>query len=76
MFLASDDADRLGVGDGAPVLVRSDHGEMRAHVHLANVRPGNVQVLFPEGNVLLPMGRRDVRSGVPDYTTSVDLEPI
>jgi hypothetical protein len=35
--------------------------------------PGNVQVMFPEGNVLLPMGRRDAPSGVPDYTTLVTI---
>jgi hypothetical protein len=29
--------------------------------------------MFPEGNVLLPMGRRDAPSGVPDYTTLVTI---
>ena len=71
--LVSDaDADRLGLADGARVVVRSDHGELRAHVHRAPLRPGNVQVFYPEGNVLLPGGRRD-RSGVPDYNTTVEL---
>lgn len=76
LFLAAGDAADLGVRDGAPVVVRSDHGTMRARVHVADVRPGNVQVLFPEGNVLLPMGRRDPVSGVPDYTTTVDVEAL
>ena len=38
------------------------------------LRPGNVQVFYPEGNVLLPGGHRD-RSGVPDYNTTVELVP-
>jgi hypothetical protein len=31
-------------------------------------------MFYPEGNVLLPGGRRD-RSGVPDYNTTVELLP-
>ena len=68
------DADRLGLADGAPVLLRSSHGELHALVHRAPLRPGNVQVFYPEGNVLLPGGYRD-RSGVPDYNTTVEVVP-
>ena len=48
---------------------------MAARVHVAPIRAGNVQVFFPEGNVLLPAGIRDPESGVPDYTTRVDIIP-
>jgi molybdopterin-dependent oxidoreductase alpha subunit len=74
VFVSDVDADRLGLADGARVLVRSSHGELRGLVHRAPLRPGNVQVFYPEGNVLLPGGRRD-RSGVPDYNTTVELVP-
>jgi molybdopterin-dependent oxidoreductase alpha subunit len=74
VFVSDADADRLGLADGARVLVRSSHGELQAHVHRAPLRPGNVQVFYPEGNVLLPGGRRE-RSGVPDYNTTVELVP-
>ena len=59
LLLAAEDAEALKLADGAPVLVRSEHGELKARVHLAPIRPGNVQVFFPEGNVLLPHGMRD-----------------
>jgi predicted molibdopterin-dependent oxidoreductase YjgC len=75
LFLANADADVLRLGHGDPVLVRSAHGEMRARVHLAPIRPGNVQAFFPEANVLLPAGTRD-SSGVPDYNTIVDILPL
>jgi anaerobic selenocysteine-containing dehydrogenase len=74
VLISDADADRLGLADCAPVLVRSSHGELRAHVHRAPLRPGNIQVFYPEGNVLLPGGHRD-RSGVPDYNTTVELVP-
>jgi predicted molibdopterin-dependent oxidoreductase YjgC len=75
VLLNEADARALGVHDGARVTIRSEHGEMAARVHVAPIRAGNVQVFFPEGNVLLPVGIRDAASGVPDYTTRVDIVP-
>jgi predicted molibdopterin-dependent oxidoreductase YjgC len=74
LFMASSDIDGLGLRDGDRVVVRSDHGEMRARLHESPLRPGNVQVFFPEGNVLLSGGRRDPASGVPDYNAVVTVE--
>ena len=70
------DARDLAVESGTAVRLRSEHGEMAARVHVAPIRAGNVQVFFPEGNVLLPTGIRDPESGVPDYTTRVDVLPV
>ena len=75
LLMAEPDAVRLGLAPGDPVVVRSDHGELRARVHHAPIRPGNVQVFFPEGNVLLAAGRRDPDSGVPDYNALVEVQP-
>jgi anaerobic selenocysteine-containing dehydrogenase len=75
LFMAPADIDALGLRDGAAVVVRSDHGEMRTRLHSSPLQPGNVQVFFPEGNVLLRMGRRDPASGVPDYNAIVTVEP-
>jgi predicted molibdopterin-dependent oxidoreductase YjgC len=75
LFISESDAATLGVRDGAPVVVRSDHGVLHARVHMARIAPGNVQVFFPEGNVLVPAGRRDPASDVPDYNAIVTVEP-
>jgi molybdopterin-dependent oxidoreductase alpha subunit len=75
LLIAREDAEQLGLPEGAPVLVRSEHGELAARLQVAPIRPGNVQVFFPEGNVLLPHGRRDPGSGVPDYNTEVEIRP-
>src|SRR5207237_88380 len=74
LFMHEDDARELGVAEGDRVVVRSDHGELAARVHIAPVRRGNVQVFFPEGNVLFAPGRRDAPSGVPDYNAVVTVE--
>jgi anaerobic selenocysteine-containing dehydrogenase len=76
LFVSAADADVIGVADGDPVVVRSDHGELRARVHLAEIRPGNVQAFFPEANPLLAPARRDPRSGVPDYNAVVEVVPV
>jgi molybdopterin-dependent oxidoreductase alpha subunit len=76
LFLAADDAAVLGVRDGAAVLVRSEYGEIRARVHVAPIRPGNVQAFFPEANPLLAPARRDPISGVPDYNAVVEVVPV
>ncbi len=74
LFLAADDAQRLGLSERDPVIVRSPLGEVAAHVHLAKMRPGNVQMFFPECNPLIAAGRRD-ESGVPDYNAIVEVIP-
>jgi molybdopterin-dependent oxidoreductase alpha subunit len=73
IFVANEDARALRVADGDAVIVRSEHGELRGRVHVAPIRSGNVQAFFPEANVLLPAGRRDAISGVPDFNTVVEL---
>src|SRR5262249_5693523 len=73
LSLADADAAALGVAEGDPVLVRSVHGELRARVHLAPIRAGNVQVFFPEANPLLSPTVREPQSGVPDYNAVVEV---
>jgi molybdopterin-dependent oxidoreductase alpha subunit len=75
VFVAEEDARRLGVTQGDRVVVRSDHGEMTARVKVTGMKPGNVQVFFPEGNVLLPTGVRDPDALIPDYNAVVRLVP-
>jgi molybdopterin-dependent oxidoreductase alpha subunit len=74
LFISADDAGRLGVGEGDPLVVRSDTGEVRARAHVARMRPGNVQMFFPECNPLIGAGRTDA-SGVPDYNAVVEVHP-
>ena len=49
-------------------------GSAVARAHLAPMRPGNVQMFFPECNPLIARGARDV-SGVPDYNAVVEVVP-
>jgi predicted molibdopterin-dependent oxidoreductase YjgC len=75
VLVAAQDAQRLGLADGDRVTVRSDHGSLAGHVLIAAVKPGNVQVHWPEGNTLLAADRRSAEAGIPDYNTWVELDP-
>ena len=74
VLISAADAERLGLGDGAPVLLRSEHGELDAEVLIAPIAAGNLQVHWPEGNVLIGP-ERSPESGIPDYNARVSLEP-
>jgi anaerobic selenocysteine-containing dehydrogenase len=75
LFMAAGDARRLGLANGTAVRVRSDTGEVAAHVHVAPMREGNVQMFFPECNPLIRPGIRDPDSQVPDYNAVVEVLP-
>jgi molybdopterin-dependent oxidoreductase alpha subunit len=73
VFIANEDAASLGLPDGRRVMVRSATGEVAARVKIAKLRPRNAQMFFPEANPLLPRGRGDDASGVPDYNVVVTI---
>lgn len=75
VLIAPADAERLGVGDGDRVLLRSGHGELSCTVLTAPLAPGNLQVHWPEGNVLLGR-RRSPEADIPDYNTRVEVVPL
>jgi molybdopterin-dependent oxidoreductase alpha subunit len=75
LFMAHDDAARLGLADGQRVRVRSATGEVNARVHLSAMRGSNVQMFFPEANPLIASGDRDPPSHVPDYNAVVEVRP-
>jgi molybdopterin-dependent oxidoreductase alpha subunit len=70
------DAQRLGLADGDPVLLRSASGEFRGRARLAQVTPGNLQVHWPEAEGLIDRGRRSPQAGIPDYNAVVTVEKI
>ncbi len=76
LFMADEDARSLDVRDGDPVLVRSEDGEYRARVKIAPIKRRNVQMFWPEANVLIKPGQRDPVALVPDYNAPVEVLPL
>jgi predicted molibdopterin-dependent oxidoreductase YjgC len=76
VLMNREDAARLGLRDADRVLLRSATGEFRGRVRIAPVRPGNLEVHWPEGNALIDRRRRSPEAGIPDYTAVVWVERL
>jgi predicted molibdopterin-dependent oxidoreductase YjgC len=76
ILMSREDGERLGVREGDRVVLRSDAGSFTGRVRLAPIRPRNLQVHWPEGNVLIGHGRTDERCGIPDYNAEVEVLPV
>jgi len=73
VFMSGLDAEALQLREGDEVVLENDRGRMSGHVHVAPVKPGNLQVHWPEGQVLIAgdASHRGKRSGIPDYNAFV-----
>ncbi len=76
VLMNRDDAGRLGLSDADPVILRSEGGEFRGRVRIAPMKPGNLEVHWPEGNVLIDRRRRSPQAGIPDYNAVVRVEKV
>jgi molybdopterin-dependent oxidoreductase alpha subunit len=74
VLMNAHDAAVLGLRDGDPVTLRSDVGAYEARVLCAPLQPGNVQVHWPEGSVLIDRHTRSPEAGIPDYNAVVRIE--
>jgi len=75
VLISAADAGVLGLRDGSPVIVRSGTGEMRGRAKIADIKPRNVQVHWPEAQPVLKRGVLDPQCGVPDYNAVVEIIP-
>jgi molybdopterin-dependent oxidoreductase alpha subunit len=73
LFISAADAKRLGFEDGDEVLIESDHGQLDATAFIAPIAAGNVEVHWPEGNVLIAPRRLSPEAKIPDYNARVTI---
>jgi len=62
--------------EGDPVAVSNDLGSYHGTVRFAPIRPRNVQIYWPEGNVLIRRGVLDPACEMPDYNALVRIEAV
>jgi molybdopterin-dependent oxidoreductase alpha subunit len=74
IFISADDLTRLDLADGATVTLRSEWGRLTGRLRRARIKPGNLEVHWPEGCVLLAGDRLDPDSLEPDYNAEVTIE--
>ncbi|MCL0044177.1 FdhF/YdeP family oxidoreductase [Dehalococcoidia bacterium] len=76
VLMNPEDAANMGLKDGDPVLVSSKAGQLRGTCKLTPMKHRNIQLHWPEGNVLLKRGATDPVCGIPDYNTTVKVAPF
>lgn len=74
VLMSDEDAARLHLKQGDRIGLVNDLGRYEGTVFLAPLAPGNLQIHWPEGNVIVHRGRIDALSGVPDYNARVRVE--
>ncbi len=76
VLMSHEDAVTLGVRDGDAVRLSNDVGQFFGHAKIVPIRPRNIQVHWPEGNVLIRRGECDPACGIPDYNATVRIERV
>jgi molybdopterin-dependent oxidoreductase alpha subunit len=76
VLMSASDARDLGLSDGDAVQLQNDTGTYTGRVAIAPIKPRNLQIHWPEGNVLIDPHRRSSDSHVPDYNAYVTLERV
>jgi len=70
------DMQGLGLHPDQPIRLRSGSGQFDGRARAAPMTPGNLQMFWPEANVLLRAGRVDPVALVPDYNVLVTVEAL
>ena len=74
VLMNPDDAARMHLANFDRIHLKNDSGTYAGRVFLAPIAPGNLQIHWPEGNVIIQYGPRDKAGGVPDYNAYVTIE--
>jgi molybdopterin-dependent oxidoreductase alpha subunit len=75
VLISREDLARVGLTEGARVRLKSPSGSVVGRLKVAPMRPGNLEVHWPEGNALLGTGL-DPDSMEPDYNAIVTIERV
>lgn len=74
VLISPEDADRLSVHDGDAIVVYNQSGLFHGRAKVAPVAKGNIELFWPEGNVLFERSVYEPHAGIPEYNASVSVE--
>ena len=76
VLMNPEDAAQLHLMNNERVKLVNDIGQYEGRVFLAPIARRNLQIHWPEGNVIIRRGVVDKAGGVPDYNARVTVEKI
>jgi molybdopterin-dependent oxidoreductase alpha subunit len=74
VLLHPEDGALHQIKDGEAIVVHNAVGFFHGFAKFANIRRGNIELYWPEGNVLIPKKVYEPYAGIPEYNTSVVIE--
>ena len=74
VLISREDAECLGIRGGDPICLASSAGRYTGRAKIDQIKRGNLEVHWPEGNCLLSREELDIASREPDYNAIVSVE--
>jgi molybdopterin-dependent oxidoreductase alpha subunit len=74
VLMNEEDAGELRLMHQDRIILSNDLGKYEGRVFLAPIARGNLQIHWPEGNVIVRKGVTDAAGGVPDYNARVVVQ--
>ncbi|RNA67929.1 FdhF/YdeP family oxidoreductase [Alteribacter keqinensis] len=74
ILLHAKDCEELGIKEGEAIVAYNKYGVYHGRAKVDDTKQGNIQVYWPEGNVLIPKGVYEQYAGIPEYNTAVVVE--
>ncbi|HXG46531.1 MAG TPA: FdhF/YdeP family oxidoreductase [Methylomirabilota bacterium] len=76
VFMNPEDAATLRLRSGDRIALVNELGRYEGRLFLAPIARGNLQIHWPEGNVIVRRGAVDTLGGVPDYNARARVEKV
>jgi len=76
ILISREDVERLGIADGDLIRLSSNVGSYCGRARIDEMKPGNLEVHWPEGSCLLSREEIDIASREPDYNAIVRVERV
>ncbi len=76
ILISPEDAVGLAIKDGDTIRLASKAGSYTGRAKIDRIKPGNLEVYWPEGNSLLSREAIDLASLEPDYNAVVSIERV
>ncbi|BBH22827.1 formate dehydrogenase [Paenibacillus baekrokdamisoli] len=74
VLLCLEDAKKLNIAQDDAVVAYNQYGTFHGRAKLVDIASGNLELYWPEGNVLLPKGVYEPHAGIPEYNAAAILE--
>jgi anaerobic selenocysteine-containing dehydrogenase len=68
------DGSRHDIKEGDAIVVYNKYGTFNGRAKFVAIKSGNIEVHFPEGNALIPMGVYEQFAGIPEYQAVAIVE--